>query len=199
MSALPKTYAEIIEDSILTLNDTMGSSRQAIWKAVSGAFPAADYKLFVVRLKKMREAGQIAQKGGKFRLEISYKHKLLKALEKGKSGKKVAKSSVSMKKGAKKSAAKKGKGVAKKAVKKAQKDRKTAAVAKRGKAGKSAGKKAKAGAAAKKGAKKASSGAGKKTSGSSKTQQKKSNKKTMNKKMAAAKKVKNSRKGAAKT
>jgi hypothetical protein len=58
--SLPKTYAEIIEDTILTLNESIGSSRQAIWKAVSGAYPAADYKQFVVRLKKMREAGQIA-------------------------------------------------------------------------------------------------------------------------------------------
>jgi hypothetical protein len=196
--SLPKTYAEIIEDTILTLNESIGSSRQAIWKAVSGAYPAADYKLFVVRLKKMREAGQIAQKGGKFRLEITYKHKLLKALEKGKSGKKVAKSSVSLKKGAKKTAAKKGKGAAKKATKKAQKERKAAAVAKRGKAGKKAGAKKGKAAAAKKGAKKASSGAGKKTSGSTKTQKKKTTKKTLNKKISAAKKAKNSRKGAAK-
>jgi hypothetical protein len=155
--SLPKTYAEIIEDTILTLNESIGSSRQAIWKAVSGAYPAADYKLFVVRLKKMREAGQIAQKGGKFRLEITYKHKLLKALEKGKSGKKVAKSSVSLKKGAKKTAAKKGKGPAKKATKKAQKERKAAAVAKRGKAGKKAGAKKGKAAAAKKAAEKAAS------------------------------------------
>jgi hypothetical protein len=193
--SLPKTYAELIEEAILGLGEQMGSSRQAIWKAISGAYPAADYKLFVVRLKKMREAKQLAQKGGKFRLEVSYKHKLLKALESGKSGRTVAKSSASMKKGAKKAAAKKSKGQAKKAAKKAQKNRKTAAVAKRGKAGKKGAKAA----GAKKGAaaKKASSGAGKKTSGSSKTQQKKKSKKTMNTKMAAAKKAKNSRKGAA--
>jgi hypothetical protein len=117
--SLPKTYAEIIEEAILGLGETMGSSRQAIWKAISSAHPAADYKLFVVRLKKMREAKQIAQKGGKFRLEVSYKQKLLKALEQGKSGRKVNKSSASMKKGAKKSQAKKSKGAAKKQAKKA--------------------------------------------------------------------------------
>ena len=54
--SLPKTYAEIIEDTVLGLNEHMGSSRQAIWKVISETYPAADYKLFVVRLKKMREA-----------------------------------------------------------------------------------------------------------------------------------------------
>lgn len=112
--SLPKTYAEIIEEAILGLGETLGSSRQAIWKAISGAYPAADYKLFVVRLKKMREGGHIAQKGGKFRLEKTYKQKLLKALEQGKSGRMVNKSSASMKKGPKKAAMKKSKGEAKK-------------------------------------------------------------------------------------
>ena len=108
----------------------------------------------------MRDAGQIAQKGGKFRLMMGYKYKLLKALEKGKSGNMVVKSSVSLKPGAKKTAAKKSKGAAKKAIKKAQIERKAAAVAKRGKAGKKAGAKKGKAAAAKKGAKKASSGVG---------------------------------------
>ena len=143
----------------------------------------------------MRDAGQIAQKGGKFRLIMGYKYKLLKALLKGKSGNILVKSSVSLKPGTKKTAAKKGNGAAKKATKKAQIKRKAAAVAKRGKAGKKAGAKNGKAAGAKKGAKKASSGAGKKTSGSSKTQKKK----ILNKKISAAKKAKNSRKGPAKT
>ena len=131
-----------------------------------------NYKHFVVCLKKMRDAGQIAQKAGKFRLLMGFKLELLMALEKGKSGKKVTTSSVSLKEGAKKTAANKGKG----AAKKAQIERKAAAVAVRGKAGKIASaKKAKA-AAAKKGAKK-----------------------TLNKKISAANKANNSRKGAAKT
>lgn len=58
--SLPKTYAEIIEEAILALGENMGSSRQAIWKAITGAHPSADYKLFAVRLKKMRDAKQIA-------------------------------------------------------------------------------------------------------------------------------------------
>ena len=65
----------------------------------------------------MRDAGQIVQKGATFHLEITYTEKLLKALEKGKSGKKVAKSSVTLKPSAKKTAAKKAKAAAKKATK----------------------------------------------------------------------------------
>jgi len=55
-----KPYSEMIEDSILGLGEFHGSSRQAIWKALSGHFPDADYRQFVLRLKKMREGGQIA-------------------------------------------------------------------------------------------------------------------------------------------
>ena len=91
---LPKHYSEIIEDTILALNTSMGSSRQALWKAIHGAFPCVRYSHFFARLKKMRDAGMICQRKGKFRLEVSYKRKLLKALEKGKNRRKVASSSV---------------------------------------------------------------------------------------------------------
>ena len=110
------SYNELIVNAILTLSETIGSSREDIWKAVRGACPVGNYKHFVVCLKKMRDAGQIAQKGGKFRLIMGYKYKLLKALLKGKSGNIIVKSSVSLKPGAKKTAAKKGKGATKKAT-----------------------------------------------------------------------------------
>ena len=38
--------------TLMTLNDRGGSSRQAIWKAAHAKFPEADYKIFIVRLKK---------------------------------------------------------------------------------------------------------------------------------------------------
>ncbi len=76
-----KSYAEMIEEAILGLGELLGSSRQAIWKSISAKYPDADYKIFAVRLKKMRDADMVAQKQGKFRLEVNYKHKLLKALE----------------------------------------------------------------------------------------------------------------------
>jgi len=94
-------------------------------------------------MKKMREQGIIAQNKGKFRLEISYKHKLLKALEQGKTGvakvnkngatinkkKKAAKGAAATKKGGKS-------GQGKKDAKKAMKKRNSGAVAKRGAAAK---------------------------------------------------------------
>lgn len=55
-----KSYAEMIEEAILGLGEMMGSSRQAIWKYVSGKYHDADYKQFVVRLRKMRGSGMVA-------------------------------------------------------------------------------------------------------------------------------------------
>jgi hypothetical protein len=51
-----KSYSEMIEEAILHLGEVMGSSRQSIWKALSAQYADADYKQFVIRLKKMREA-----------------------------------------------------------------------------------------------------------------------------------------------
>lgn len=187
---LTHSYAEMIEEGILALGEKKGSSRQALWKSISSKYPDADYKHFAVRLRKLREGGIIAQTKGKFRLEMAYKMKLLKALEKGKTSVgAVSKGRATMKKGAKAS----GSAVSKKSVKQAKKARKSGAVAKRsGKKGAKAGKRmSKASSAGKK------SGAGKKTTGSKKTQQKKASKKTTNNKKAQNTKAKNSRKGAA--
>ena len=112
-------YDDLIEESILTLNETNGSSRQDIWKAVRGMCPMVNYKYFVVELKRMRDAGKIVQKGATFRLESIYKRMLLKALEMGKRRTNVSKFSVSLKPGAKKTAAKKSKDNVKKGAKKA--------------------------------------------------------------------------------
>ena len=45
-------YLQMIEDSIITLGERKGSSRQAIWKCLHSKFPEADYKQFLIRLKK---------------------------------------------------------------------------------------------------------------------------------------------------
>lgn len=160
-----KSYSEMIEEAVLSLGELRGSSRQAIWKTLSSQYDNADYKRFVVRLRKMRESNQISQTKGKFRLETNYKHKLLKALEKGKTG-------VVAVKGKKSAADKKKKGTSKGAMKKAKKqamkERKTAAVAKRSSA-KKGNKRGSSSAASSKAAKKATSGTGKKTTGSKKT------------------------------
>ena len=189
-----KSYSEMIEEAILTLGERGGSSRQGIWKAVNGKYADSDYKHFVLRLKKMKDSGMIAQTKGSFRLQQSYKLKLLKALENGKSTASVAaggKSRVTTKKSAKKSTKKVA---TKKSKKQATRARKSGAVAKRS----SAAKKSNAKKNAKKGAAMAKKGnPSKKTAGSKKTQDKKQDKKTLNTKKAAANKAKNSRKGAA--
>jgi hypothetical protein len=116
------SYAEMIEEAILGLGEMLGSSRPAIWKAISAKHHDADYKQFVVRLKKMRDAGFLAQNKGKFRLEINYKHKLLKALEQGRTHASVVnKSGASKKKRVVSSKAKKSKKAGSSAAKKAKK------------------------------------------------------------------------------
>lgn len=76
-----KTYFEMVEDAILTLGERMGSSRQAIWKYLNTKYPEADYKQFLIRLKKIKESDNIVQNKGKFKLSQDYKKKLLKVLE----------------------------------------------------------------------------------------------------------------------
>jgi hypothetical protein len=56
-----RTYFEMIEEALLTLQDRKGSSRQAIWKAVNTKFPEADYKQFLIRLKKIKENTNVEQ------------------------------------------------------------------------------------------------------------------------------------------
>jgi histone H1/5 len=91
------TYQEMIEDAIITLAENQGSSRQALWKCVHAKYPEADYKLFVVRLKKLKENGSIVQNKGKFKLDKKHKKKLLNKIIKGKPVKKVKKSPATMK------------------------------------------------------------------------------------------------------
>ena len=93
-----KSYSEMIEDAVLTMGERKGSSRQAIWKCVSTKFPTADFKQFLVRLKKCKADGMLEQIKGKFRLSQVYKSKLLKTLKKGKAVKPVRKSKATLKK-----------------------------------------------------------------------------------------------------
>lgn len=50
-------YFEMIEDAIINLSDRMGSSRQALWKYINSKYPEADYKQFLIRLKKVAKEG----------------------------------------------------------------------------------------------------------------------------------------------
>lgn len=54
------TFAEMIQDAMLSLGDgKKGSSRQSIWKCIQTKYPERDskndYRLFIVRLKKLSE------------------------------------------------------------------------------------------------------------------------------------------------
>lgn len=89
----------MIEYALVTLADRKGSSRPAIWKCLSAQFPEADYKQFLIRLKKIaHEKKQIIQNKQRFRLEPNYRQKLARQLEKGTTVKKVKKTKATMKK-----------------------------------------------------------------------------------------------------
>jgi len=47
----------------MTLSERGGSTRQTVWKAVQAKFPEADYKLFLVRLKKYSSKDGFVAKG----------------------------------------------------------------------------------------------------------------------------------------
>jgi hypothetical protein len=52
------SYLDMIQDAILTLADRNGSSRPAIWKVILAKYPQAEYKQFLVRLKKLAHDGK---------------------------------------------------------------------------------------------------------------------------------------------
>jgi histone H1/5 len=178
------SYFEMIEDAILTLAERKGSTRQAIWKFISIKYPEADYKQFLVRLKKVKENNNIEPVGTmRFKLSSNYRKKLLTALKKGVQPKAVQKSKATMKNSSKRKAAKTAKkGSAKRTSSKGSVKRTSA----KGKAAKGGKKMTKRG---------SKSGAGKKTSGSKKTQQKRNTKKAMNQKKKSMNKARNSKKG----
>jgi hypothetical protein len=126
----------MIEEAIITLADRQGSSRKAIWDFIERKNPGADYKQFLVRLKKVDPKVIVkAAKGLKWRLESSYKKKLLAALKKGKSPstvKKVKKSSIRKSGKKAKKTVKKSKKSAKKQAKKQKKMTKRKSASKKG-------------------------------------------------------------------
>jgi hypothetical protein len=120
------TYIEIIQDALLTLNEPKGTSRQALWKCVQSRHPEdVDQKQFLVRLKKLSSdpLNNIERKGGRFRLNKSYKDKIQRRLAKGIAIKKIIKTQATVKVLKKKKVAKKAKKAnkAKKAAKSGEK------------------------------------------------------------------------------
>ena len=189
------SYAEMIQDALCVLKNKGGSSRQAVWKCVAARNPDADYKQFVVRLKKLTgaEGSHVVLGKNKQRFQLSAKLadrirglnkrsgkpvtsiKLAMAVrgtqDKSKvAAKKAAQKEKRSKRAASKKMAKKLRGDKKKAAKKASADKKKAAKAK-----KAASIKKKA----------------PKSKGNKKTQNAKNKKKTQNKKKVQKSKAKN--------
>lgn len=98
-----KSYLEMVEDALIILSERKGSSRSSLWKCVNAKYPEADYKQFLIRLKKLsRDGTEIIYDKGRYRLTPSYKIKILKALKKGTTPKRVKKTKATMKKTKKK-------------------------------------------------------------------------------------------------
>lgn len=164
MSSL--SYHEMIENALFALAERKGSTRQGIWKYISTHYPAADYKQYLIRFKKIDDDKNIVKTDNKQRLKITraFRESVIKKLAKGEAGTKTKKTKATTKAASKrKSAAKKGGAKAKKPSK-AKSTKKT---------GKAANKKASTGKAsgAKKGGAKTKLATGKKTQGSKKVQQ----------------------------
>lgn len=183
------TYHEMIENALFALGERKGSTRTSIWKYISTQYPAADYKQYLIRFKKIDDDKNII-KVDKMRLKLTpnFRKSVIKKLAKGEAGSKTKKTKATTK------AASKRKGAAKKMG--GSKAKKTGSKAKSGKKNSkaSANKKGSGKASgAKKGMAKAKVSAGKKTKGSKKVQQKKMGKKAMNNKKAQKGKAKNTR------
>ena len=73
------SYLEMIEDGLLTLHERKGASRQALWKCVAAKYPEeADFKQFLIRLKKLSHEGPVQFAKGRYHLEPEYKLQRLK-------------------------------------------------------------------------------------------------------------------------
>ena len=83
-------YIDMITQAIFDLADRKGSSRDAIWKYLLVKFPEGirDKKVFLTRLYKLsKEDNQIQSAKGnihRFRLSVSYRGKLIRAMANGK-------------------------------------------------------------------------------------------------------------------
>ena len=80
------TYVEMIQTALMTLNERGGSSRQEIWKFINAKFPSADYKIFLVRLKKYSKDGGFIQQGknrNRFKLASGFVDSLKRRIAKG--------------------------------------------------------------------------------------------------------------------
>jgi len=86
-------YLDMIQSAIITLAERGGSSRQGLWKVVSAQHPEADYKQFLVRLKKESHEGNIIRVGQRFKLDPAQKKKIISGKSSAKKSKATMKKS----------------------------------------------------------------------------------------------------------
>ncbi len=95
-----KTYSEMIIDSVITLADRKGSTRDGLWKAISSKFPDTTKAQFSLRLKKMGQAKDVIEiRKQRIFLAKDFRAKAMKRMKKGLA---PTKSKATMKKKAKK-------------------------------------------------------------------------------------------------
>ena len=162
-------YQHMISVALATLNEGKGSTRQEMWKLIQTKFPDADYKQYIIRLKKLAADdkspfAKSEKNASRFKLSRSLRDKIARRTKKGMVVVEALHSSTMKKKPklAKKRVKKAKKPKKAKKAKKAKKSKKPKKSAKKGK--KSAGKKKNVKAAVKAKAK-----ANKKTAGSAKS------------------------------
>ena len=88
VAALPKkhSYLEMIQVALLTLNERGGSSRQEIWKCIDAKFPEADFKRYLLQLKRISKDVNVIEQGkniARFTLNKSFKAKAIARMAKG--------------------------------------------------------------------------------------------------------------------
>lgn len=100
MSQKTTPYLDMIENALIHLHERKGSSRVAIWKYVNSQYPEADFKQFLIRLKKLsHEKAHILFDKGRYKITPNERQKLKKQLDKGSATKKrVHKTKATMKK-----------------------------------------------------------------------------------------------------
>jgi len=77
----------MIEETLMTLNERGGASRQAVWKALGQKFPDAEYRYFLVRLQNAAKDGTTVIFGSnkqRFKLAPKLKGRVERAAKAGK-------------------------------------------------------------------------------------------------------------------
>jgi hypothetical protein len=74
-------YISMIESALITLSDRKGSTRQAIWKFIHSQYPEADYKQFLIRLKKdSLPTGCLLKDQQRYKLTLQRRNQMLKGV-----------------------------------------------------------------------------------------------------------------------